>query len=106
MSQLENTDNRFWIFFPRHLFELHSIFKAHANHAREYVQEMNADELLNEYRGIVVVSGDGLVYEIINGIMARSDDATKIISAMPIGQLPAGSGWTFMLFFINFQQIK
>ena len=78
--------------FPSTAFELHSILKAHANHAREYVQEMNANELLNEYRGIVVVSGDGLVYEIINGIMSRNDDATKIISFMPIGQLPAGSG--------------
>lgn len=56
-----------------------------ANFARDYVRNMNLDD----YSGIVVVSGDGLVYEIINGLMERPDwrRALKI----PIGQVPGGS---------------
>lgn len=44
---------------------------------------------LSKYRGIVVVSGDGLIHEIINGILSRSDWRTSITT--PIGQIPAGS---------------
>ena len=57
----------------------------HQNHAREYI--MTAD--LAIYRGILVVSGDGLVYEVINGLMSRADwqEAIKV----PINQLPGGS---------------
>ncbi|KAM9298802.1 sphingosine kinase 2 [Gastrophryne carolinensis] len=56
------------------------------NHARELVQTLN----LEEWDGIVVISGDGLLYEVINGLMERADweDAIK----MPIGILPCGSG--------------
>lgn len=44
---------------------------------------------LKNYRGIVVVSGDGLIHEIINGIMSRADWREAI--QIPIGQIPAGS---------------
>ncbi|XP_053307911.1 sphingosine kinase 2 [Spea bombifrons] len=56
------------------------------NHARELVQSIN----LEEWDGIVVISGDGLLYEVINGLMERHDweDAIK----MPVGILPCGSG--------------
>ncbi|KAM5132020.1 sphingosine kinase 2 [Mantella aurantiaca] len=56
------------------------------NHARELVQTIN----LEEWDGIVVISGDGLLFEVINGLMERPDweDAIK----MPIGILPCGSG--------------
>ncbi|OCT72946.1 sphingosine kinase 1 [Xenopus laevis] len=56
------------------------------NHARELVQGIN----LEEWDGIVVISGDGLLYEVINGLMERPDweDAIK----MPLGILPCGSG--------------
>ncbi|KAM8927042.1 sphingosine kinase 2 [Pelodytes ibericus] len=56
------------------------------NHARELVQSIN----LEEWDGIVVISGDGLLYEVINGLMGRPDweDAIKI----PVGILPCGSG--------------
>lgn len=56
------------------------------NHARELVQSINLDE----WDGIVVISGDGLLFEVINGLMERPDweDAIK----MPIGILPCGSG--------------
>ncbi|XP_063798812.1 sphingosine kinase 2 [Pseudophryne corroboree] len=56
------------------------------NHARELMQSIN----LEEWDGIVVISGDGLLFEVINGLMERPDweDAIK----MPIGILPCGSG--------------
>ncbi|XP_051004497.1 sphingosine kinase 2 [Acomys russatus] len=56
------------------------------NHARELVQGLN----LKEWGGIVTVSGDGLLYEVLNGLLDRPDweDAVR----MPIGVLPCGSG--------------
>jgi sphingosine kinase len=49
------------------------------------MQSINIDD----YRGIIVISGDGLVYEVINGLMNRPDwdKAIKI----PICQIPGGS---------------
>ncbi|XP_006897391.1 PREDICTED: sphingosine kinase 2 [Elephantulus edwardii] len=56
------------------------------NHARELVQGLS----LSEWDGIVTVSGDGLLYEVLNGLLARPDweEAVK----MPVGVLPCGSG--------------
>lgn len=57
----------------------------YANFAKEYVQTAN----LSDYRGIVAVSGDGLIYEIFNGLATRAD-ATEAIK-IPIAQIPGGS---------------
>uniref|UniRef100_A0A2K6EGS5 sphingosine kinase n=1 Tax=Propithecus coquereli TaxID=379532 RepID=A0A2K6EGS5_PROCO len=56
------------------------------NHARELVQGLS----LSEWDGIVTVSGDGLLYEVLNGLLDRPDweEAVK----MPVGILPCGSG--------------
>ncbi|XP_069857140.1 sphingosine kinase 2 [Dipodomys merriami] len=56
------------------------------NHARELVQGLK----LSEWDGIVTVSGDGLLYEVLNGLLDRPDwkEAVK----MPVGVLPCGSG--------------
>ncbi|XP_069463137.1 sphingosine kinase 2 [Ambystoma mexicanum] len=56
------------------------------NHARELVQGIN----LTEWDGIVIISGDGLLYEVINGLMERLDWEQAI--KMPVGILPCGSG--------------
>ena len=45
---------------------------------------------LNEYDAIIIVSGDGLIHEVINGLMKRSDWSTAIRT--PIGVVPGGSG--------------
>ena len=62
----------------------------YAGHARDFVQTVD----LNELTGIIVASGDGLVYEVINGLLSRNDwqEALKI----PIGHLPCGSGNAFI----------
>lgn len=56
------------------------------NHARELVQSIS----LAEWDGIVVISGDGLLHEVINGLMERPDWEEAI--KMPLGILPCGSG--------------
>ena len=45
--------------------------------------------VLADYRAVLVLSGDGLIYECLNGLMDRDDwrDAIR----MPIGALPGGS---------------
>ncbi|XP_029440557.1 sphingosine kinase 2 [Rhinatrema bivittatum] len=56
------------------------------NHARELVQGLSLDE----WDGIIIVSGDGLLYEVINGLMERPDWEEAIKT--PVGILPCGSG--------------
>lgn len=57
----------------------------YSNFARDYIQTID----LNEYRGIIVVSGDGLIHEVINGLLLRPDWQNAI--KMPLGHIPAGS---------------
>ncbi|RUS71828.1 hypothetical protein EGW08_020413 [Elysia chlorotica] len=72
------------------LYEASIPYKAlvttHAGHASELVKTTN----LSEWYGIVIVSGDGLIFETINGIMQRDDWASSLKT--PIGCLPGGSG--------------
>ncbi|XP_007254565.2 sphingosine kinase 2 isoform X1 [Astyanax mexicanus] len=56
------------------------------NHARELVREIS----LHEWDGIIIVSGDGLLHEVINGLMERPDWEQAIKT--PVGILPCGSG--------------
>ncbi|KAI4896378.1 hypothetical protein NFI96_003050 [Prochilodus magdalenae] len=58
----------------------------HQNHAREVVR--NAD--LSQWSAIVILSGDGLLFEVINGLMEREDWEEAI--RIPLGILPGGSG--------------
>lgn len=56
------------------------------NHARDFIKHLN----LKQWSGIVLISGDGLLFEVYNGLMERPDwrQAAKI----PIGIIPGGSG--------------
>ncbi|XP_039715778.1 sphingosine kinase 1 isoform X4 [Pteropus medius] len=56
------------------------------NHARELVQS----EELGRWDALVVMSGDGVMHEVVNGLMARPDWETAI--RKPLCSLPAGSG--------------
>lgn len=59
----------------------------HAGHAQEMMQSLN----LAEYRCVCTVSGDGLVYEVINGLMARSEGKAAL-EQLPIAPVPGGTG--------------
>jgi sphingosine kinase len=56
------------------------------NHAFEYVRDMSLENI----HAVVTVSGDGLVHEVLNGLMARQDwkEAMKIA----LGTIPSGTG--------------
>ncbi|XP_035482285.1 sphingosine kinase 2 [Scophthalmus maximus] len=56
------------------------------NHARELIREIS----LPEWDGIVIVSGDGLLHEVINGLMERPD--WELAIKIPVSILPCGSG--------------
>ncbi|XP_041694375.2 sphingosine kinase 1-like [Coregonus clupeaformis] len=56
------------------------------NHARELVREAD----LSQWEAIVIMSGDGLLFEVVNGLMEREDWEEAIQT--PLGILPGGSG--------------
>ncbi|KAG1669286.1 Sphingosine kinase 2 [Nymphon striatum] len=62
------------------------IITERANHARDLVKSYD----LHQWDGIVIVSGDGLIYEVYNGIMERPD--WREILRIPLGIVPGGSG--------------
>ncbi|XP_066307116.1 sphingosine kinase 2-like [Miscanthus floridulus] len=55
-------------------------------HSREVASSLD----LAEYDGVVCVSGDGVLVEVVNGILQRTDWEEAI--KMPIGVIPAGTG--------------
>ncbi|RWR93600.1 Diacylglycerol kinase [Cinnamomum micranthum f. kanehirae] len=55
-------------------------------HAKEIVNSLD----LSKYDGIVCVSGDGVLVEVVNGLLQRGDWDAAI--KMPLGIVPAGTG--------------
>lgn len=66
-------------------YELH--VTKHANYARDFVR--NKD--IHVYKYIVVVGGDGLYFEVINGMFERVD-WERAVADICIGIIPCGSG--------------
>ncbi|XP_071330221.1 sphingosine kinase 1 [Trachinotus anak] len=62
------------------------VITEHQNHARELVRKAD----LSQWDALVIMSGDGLLFEVINGLMER-EDWQKAIQT-PLGILPGGSG--------------
>ena len=59
----------------------------YAGHAKEIVQ--NRD--LTNYAGVVTVSGDGLMFEVLNGLY-KLPNWQQTLQQIPIGLIPGGSG--------------
>ncbi|MPC54192.1 Sphingosine kinase 1 [Portunus trituberculatus] len=57
-----------------------------ASHATDVVRTLD----LTKYAGLVILSGDGLLFEVYNGLLARPDWEEAI--QFPIGIIPGGSG--------------
>ncbi|GJN11365.1 hypothetical protein PR202_ga29551 [Eleusine coracana subsp. coracana] len=57
---------------------------------RFHGQEMSHSLDLRKYDGIICVSGDGVLVEVVNGLLQREDWETAI--KVPLGIIPAGTG--------------
>lgn len=58
-----------------------------ADYARDYVRDQN----VYAWRGLVCVGGDGILYEVVNGIFERAD-WKQVLEELPLAVVPCGSG--------------
>lgn len=69
------------------------IITTHAFHAKEYVMAAEGMKLVENYSTILTVGGDGILFEVINGIALRSSgDGMAILQQLPIVPIPGGTG--------------
>ena len=82
---------RVWAELERLLEPLNLLYDitrtTHAGHA----YELGAKLSVGAYEGVISVSGDGLVYELVNGMMSRADGAAALV-ATTIFPVPGGTG--------------
>ncbi|XP_077267256.1 sphingosine kinase 2 [Temnothorax americanus] len=57
------------------------------NYAREFVRTRN----IYQWSGLLMVGGDGIVFEVLNGLFQRPD-WEKALHELPLGVIPCGSG--------------
>ncbi|XP_029914262.1 sphingosine kinase 1 [Myripristis murdjan] len=74
------------------------VITEHQNHARELVRKAD----LSQWDALVIMSGDGLLFEVINGLMEREDWEEAIQT--PLGILPGGSGNALAASIHNYSQ--
>jgi len=80
---LQTTEN---LFRAVHGIQYTAITTNAPGHAYEHVRTMDLDSC----DAIVIISGDGLVHEVWNGLAARPDAERAL--ALPVGHIPGGSG--------------
>ncbi|KAG0362206.1 sphinganine kinase lcb4 [Gamsiella multidivaricata] len=61
-------------------------YTTHRYHAKEIAKDLD----IKAYDAIVSVSGDGVLHEVINGLMERPD--AIVAHKLPLGAIPGGSG--------------
>ncbi|KAG0271821.1 sphinganine kinase lcb4 [Linnemannia exigua] len=61
-------------------------YTTHRYHAKEIAKDLN----IRLYDAVLCVSGDGVLHEVINGLMERPD--AVIAHKLPVGPIPGGSG--------------
>lgn len=66
---------------------IEAITTTHANHARQFVETQD----ITKYDAILTVGGDGLLYEVVNGICDRKD-AVDVLARVALLPIPGGSG--------------
>jgi len=65
------------------------LITTHAGHATDRLREGGGD--LSIYNGVIAVGGDGLLYEMLQGMESRGD-RTELMKRITFGIVPAGSG--------------
>lgn len=59
-----------------------------ANHAYEYMTKCNLDDI----DLVLTVGGDGILFEVINGLYSR-DDVRNAIEPVPVFPIPGNELW-------------
>lgn len=65
------------------------------NHAYDIctgAQENQLSSPLQDFSVIMVIGGDGLLYEVINGLAKRKSDGLQLLQQIPIAPIPGGTG--------------
>ncbi|XP_012259129.2 sphingosine kinase 1-like [Athalia rosae] len=57
------------------------------NYARDFVKSKN----IYQWSGLLMVGGDGIVFEVVNGLFERPD-WERAVQQLPLGIIPCGSG--------------
>lgn len=83
-QQIWGDVRRLWESLPWIAFE--EVVTSYAGEASERCK----DSSVLSYNGLVIVSGDGLVHEVLNGLASRPDAAQAL--RVPVAHIPAGSG--------------
>lgn len=81
-----NTYNKALPYLNKGNITIKVVYTEYKNHAYDYVQNLT----INEYDGIIVCSGDGIMHEIINSIFNRNDKDI-FINNIILGVIPGGS---------------
>lgn len=69
-------------------------------HAKDFIRELNI--LYENWDAIITLSGDGVIHEIINGLMSRDDFHSAL--QLPIGIVPCGTGNTAISNILNYRR--
>jgi sphingosine kinase len=67
--------------------ELEIIRTQYAGHAYEVAQSIKP----GEYDGLITVSGDGLLHEVINALYTRPDSSELLKAGLTFGVIPGGT---------------
>ncbi|KAK0082605.1 hypothetical protein PV325_010108 [Microctonus aethiopoides] len=59
----------------------------HSNYARDFIRTRD----IHQWSGILSIGGDGIFFEVLNGIFERLDWA-EVLNDLPLGIIPCGSG--------------
>ncbi|THH33940.1 hypothetical protein EUX98_g262 [Antrodiella citrinella] len=70
--------------------------------SRGHATEIARDMSLDAYDAVAVMSGDGLVHEVLNGFAKHKDPMNAL--RIPIAQIPAGSGNGFSLNLLGLEE--
>lgn len=69
--------------------EIKLVVTQYANHARDIMEDFDP----SAYDCIMTVGGDGMLFEIINGLSTRSKgDGEHVLRSMPVAPIPGGTG--------------
>lgn len=82
-----NIWNRVRPFLDYALIEYELLITERANHAKDTM----ATRRLDDITAVVIVGGDGLIFEVVSGLMSRSDAQTQL-SRLIFAPIPGGSG--------------